>query len=122
MKNNIHHILLRIDELCEQYGWNHYRLAKASEIPLASLNSMFARNTLPTIPTLEKICNGFHISLKEFFEYDIRPKAPELSLDEMRLVDRYRTLSRTEKGLLGAYLDGLQRRDLAKSPEEHSGL
>lgn len=124
MGKEINQVLLRIDELCSQFQWNHYRLAKVSGLPLASINSMFARNTLPTIPTLEKICNAFHISLMEFFNYDQEPKVPHITSDELELIRRYKELTRSEKKLLLAYMDGLQKVDVteqyffnAKSPQ-----
>lgn len=118
MSQPLNKTLQRIDELCEQYKWNHYRLAKYSGIPLASINAMFQRNTSPTIPTLEKICDGFHITMRDFFDYEIVPDAPELSPDTMILVERYNTLSRGDKKLLLAYLDGLQRINYSKITEE----
>ncbi len=118
MNQPLNKTLLRIEELCEQYNWNHYRLAKYSGIPLASINAMFQRNTSPTVPTLEKICEGFHISMKEFFDYEIIPDVPELSPDTRILVERYNTLSRPDKKLLLAYLDGLQRIDYSRKPPE----
>ena len=35
-------------------------LAKESDIPYSSLNSLFLKNNQPTLSTLEKICKGFH--------------------------------------------------------------
>lgn len=110
--------LLRIEELCGHYQWNHYRLAKSSGIPLASVNAMFHRNTSPTIPTLEKICDGFQISMKEFFDYEILPNIPELSSDARILVERYERLSGPDKKLLIAYLDGLQKINYANKKEQ----
>lgn len=118
MTQPLNRTLLRIEELCEHYHWNHYRLAKNSGIPLASVNAMFHRNTSPTIPTLEKICDGFQISMKDFFDYEILPKAPELSSDTKILVERYESLSRPDKKLLLAYLDGLQKIDVSSKKEQ----
>lgn len=109
MKSELNPVLLRIDELCRQYNWTHYKIAKAADIPLASFNSMFKRNTSPTIPTLEKICEGFHISMCDFFNYEVTPDTPVLDPDARLLLERYSTLTKSEKQLLLAYLDGLQR-------------
>lgn len=118
MTQPLNRTLLRIEELCEHYQWNHYRLAKNSGIPLASINAMFHRNTSPTIPTLEKICEGFQISMRDFFDYEILPTVPELSSDTKILVERYESLSRPDKKLLLAYLDGLQKIDSSKKREQ----
>jgi transcriptional regulator with XRE-family HTH domain len=60
-------ILERIKSLRKERGWSNYRLAKEAEISENSLNNLFRRNNLPTIPTLESICKGFGITLSQFF-------------------------------------------------------
>lgn len=92
--------LLRIQELCEQRGWSLYKLAKESEIPYSSLNNIFIRNTQPTIPTLEKICHGFQITMSDFFAESISPENPVLSDEESELISCYRSLPQANKKLL----------------------
>ena len=119
MKTPLNPTLARIDELCQQNNWTHYRIAKESDIPLNSFNSMYKRNTYPTIPTLEKICDGFQISMKDFFDDNlVLSEHPALSSEETALVERYRELSKTDRLLIFAYLDGLQRIDFNKKAEE----
>ncbi len=119
MKTPLNSALARINELCEQNNWTHYRIAKEADIPLNSFNSMYKRNTYPTIPTLEKICDGFQISMKDFFDYDlVLSEHPALSKEEAVLVERYRELPKTDRQLLFAYLDGLQKTDFRKEKEE----
>lgn len=48
-------------------GWSEYRLAKESGLSQSTIANIFRRNTLPSIPTLEIICNAFGISLSQFF-------------------------------------------------------
>ena len=61
--------LQRIRELLDRYDWSVYKLSVKSGLPQSTLANMFARNNLPTIPTLEMICRGFGISMSEFFDY-----------------------------------------------------
>ena len=64
----------RIKDLCNAYSWTYYRLAKESDITYSTLSAMLNKGTIPSIPTLEKICKGFNISLSQFFaEMDERP-------------------------------------------------
>lgn len=63
-------VLLRIIELMNFRNWTLYRLSKESDIPYSSLSSMFKKNNQPTIATLGKICDGFNISMAEFFADD----------------------------------------------------
>lgn len=60
-------ILDRIKILRDERGWSNYRLAREAGISENSLNNLFRRNNLPTIPTLEAICKGLGITLSQFF-------------------------------------------------------
>ena len=67
--------------------------------------------TVPSIPTLDRICKGFGISLSAFFEYDKNPiRIESLSDTEQDIINSYRVLSAKDKELLTAYLDGLCKR------------
>ena len=119
MKTPLNPTLVRIDELCKQNNWTHYRIAKEADIPLNSFNSMYKRNTYPTIPTLEKICDGFQITMRDFFDYDfVLTEHRALSPEENTLLERFNQLKKPDRQLLLAYLDGLQRIALNKDKEE----
>lgn len=60
----------RIKNLCTAYSWTYYRLAKESGITYSTLSTMLNKGTMPSIPTLEKICSGFGITLSQFFLED----------------------------------------------------
>lgn len=57
----------RIRELCNARSWTFYRLAKESGITYSTLNTLLNRNNIPSIPTLSRICDGFGITLAQFF-------------------------------------------------------
>lgn len=60
-------ILERLHNLLDEKGWTVYRLAKNSGLSQATVTNIFSRNALPTILTLEKMCESFHLSLSQFF-------------------------------------------------------
>lgn len=62
--------LERIKDLLIQYNWSVYKLSAKSGLSPSTLANMFARNNMPTIPTLEMICKGFGISMSSFFNYE----------------------------------------------------
>ena len=71
------HARLRI--LLEERGWTEYRLSKVCGLSESTLANIFRRNTVPSISTLEAICNGFGISLSQFFaEGNMVELTPEL--------------------------------------------
>ena len=102
-------VLKRIQNLLDEYGWTVYRLSKESGIPISSLSNMFSRNTQPSVSTLERICEGFGISIGDFFESPTtsRPDLYVLNNDERTVIDVYRGLPSDCKDLLNAYLHGL---------------
>lgn len=60
----------RILQLCEKHNINRYALAKKAGISHTALTDAVNKKHQPTIVTLEKICNGFGITLSEFFFRD----------------------------------------------------
>lgn len=108
---NENEVLERIQYFLKLKHWSVYKLAKESKLPYSSLNNIFVRKTSPTIPTLEKICDGFGISVSEFFSYQTNPlKSDNLTEKEQDIINSYRSLSEKDKELLAAYLDGLCKR------------
>lgn len=104
-------VIDRIKAMLKQRNWTIYRLAKESDIPYSSLNNLFVRNTMPTISTLIKICEGLNVSMSDFFMEDT-PECDEtstLTSDEKELLEKYRTLSKSDKALLSAYISGLAK-------------
>ena len=101
-------MLDRIQYFLNFNHWSLYKLAKASGLPYSSLNNLFNRRTCPTIATLEKICNGFQISLSEFFDFQTNPLRNEIiSEEKQNILNSYDSLSIRDKELLQAYLKGL---------------
>lgn len=94
--------LQKIQMLLRENNWSLYRLSKSANIPYSSLNSMMNKNQHPTIPTLEKICAAFQISLSEFFadKTPIREPDVHFSDTEKDLIASFRNLSKKDKHLL----------------------
>ena len=69
----------RIRKLLDEHGWTPYRLAKESGLSDATVGNLFRRNTVPSMATLEAICNGCGITLAQFFpEGEVVELTPEL--------------------------------------------
>lgn len=69
----------RLHQLLENRGWTTYRLAINCGLSHATIANIYKRNTIPSISTLEAICNGFGITLSQFFvEGDMVELTPEL--------------------------------------------
>ena len=92
-------------DLCKERSWTYYRLAKEADIPYSTLNNMVNRTNIPTIPTLQKLCDAFGITLADFFLDE--PDALQLTEGQQEIITLYNNLSLEKKKILKAYMKGL---------------
>lgn len=97
-------VLDRIKELCKDRKWSYYKLAQESNIQYNTLYNMLSRTTMPTIPTLQKICDGFGITVAQFF---VGEEAYYLTEEEKGILRSFRRLDEYKRKLAAAYLNGL---------------
>ena len=96
---------VRIKELMDERGWTIYELSKRSGLSQTTLSNMWKRNTEPTVPSLRAICNGFGITLSQFFaEGDL----VELTKEQKELFDRWATYTPKQREILLALLDTIE--------------
>ena len=88
----------KIDELMKTHGWSVYRLSAESGLSISTIANMHRRNTVPSIPTLEAICNAFGITLSQFFSEDTQ--YVPLSEEQKEFFDKWSTLTASQKKLL----------------------
>ena len=68
----------RLRQLLDERGWTEYRLSKKCGLSQSTLANIFRRNTVPSISTLEAICDGFGITMSQFFtDGDLTVLTPE---------------------------------------------
>lgn len=60
-------ILNKITRLRMERGWSEYQLAEKSGLTQSTISSWYRRNMLPSIPSLERICEAYGITLSQFF-------------------------------------------------------
>ena len=87
----------RIKELMEERGWSKYRLAIASGLSQSTVANIFNRNTTPSVATLESICNGFGITLAQFFA---KGDMVELTEEKKEMFAAWSALTREQKDVL----------------------
>ena len=72
----------KIKQILSQRGWTAYRLAKESGLSESTIANIIKRNAIPSVDTLEAICNGMGITLSQFFAdgelIEVTPKTREL--------------------------------------------
>lgn len=61
----------RISLLCQMHGISYYALSYRSAVPMTTLMHIIDGSTKnPGLFTIIKICNGFNMTIKEFFDAD----------------------------------------------------
>ena len=61
-------VINRLMQLCEEWGWTVNHLANVSGVSTSTVKSILYGNSRnPGIVTIKKLCDGFGITLNEFF-------------------------------------------------------
>ncbi len=101
-------VIQRIKDLCGERNFSYYELAKRSEIPYSTLNTMILKSNSPTLPTLIKLCSGFGISLLQFFDADCCDSS--LTDGQKECLSLFNILTTEEQALAIAYMKGLSHK------------
>ncbi len=88
-------ILDKIYQLRLKRNWSEYELAKHAGIPQSTISTWYRKKQMPTIQTLEKVCQGFGITLSQFFaEGD---EAVFLTVEEKEVLDGWTALTEKQR-------------------------
>ncbi len=96
-------ILSTITKYRQERGWTEYQLAEQSGLPQSTISSWYRKNMIPTIPSLEKICAAFGITLSQLFAEDNDPVS--LTGPQKKLLDRWSKLSQEQQIVIFALID-----------------
>lgn len=96
----------RIKNLAEARGWTEYRLVKESKLAASTISNIYHRDTIPSLPTLETICNTFGISLSQFFSDD---NLFALTEEQLELLDVWASISPEQKRTLLEHMKTLKQ-------------
>ncbi len=99
-------VLDRIYKLRESRNWTEYRLAEESGLPQSTISSWYRKNLTPSICSLEKICDGFKITMSQFFANE--GEAVYLTKEQHEMLEKWNTLSNEQKHTLLAFLSSIQ--------------
>ena len=99
MKN----ILAVITAHREARNWTEYQLADRSGLPQSTISSWYRKDMVPTVPSLEKICGAFGITLSQLFAEDSEPVY--LTASQKQLLERWSRLSEDQQAAVFALID-----------------
>ena len=96
-------ILAAITSYREARGWSEYQLAERSGLPQSTISSWYRKNMIPTIPSLEKICVAFGITLSQLFAEG--ETTVSLTDSQKKLLERWARLNEEQQALVFALID-----------------
>lgn len=101
--------LERIEELCQERGWSHYRLAIEMDTSPNNIGNLFRRTTVPSIPTIRRICEVMGITIAQFYSTD--GVQMTLTQQQKQILSLYDQLDPMDKSRAQSYMEGLSARD-----------
>lgn len=91
-------VIERIDKLMKERNWSDYKLAAESGLSSSTIANIHRRHTVPSITTLEAICNAFGITLSQFFNEDY--SSVQLSKEQQELFNIWISLTENQKKVI----------------------
>ena len=88
-------ILTVIAAYREARGWTEYQLAERSGLPQSTISSWYRKGMIPTIPSLEKLCAAFGITLSQLFAEGDEPVS--LTGSQKLLLEHWSRLSEEQQ-------------------------
>lgn len=98
-------ILAVITAYREERGWTEYQLAERAGLPQSTISSWYRKNMMPTIPSLNKICAAFGITLSQLFSEGDAPVS--LTESQRKLLERWSRLSEEQQAIVFALIDNM---------------
>lgn len=90
-------ILEEIKRLRKMRGWSEYELSVRSNVPQSTISTWHGKGQVPTLFSLEKICEAFDITLSQFFS--VGEDMVYITEEQRRLLDRWSALTRKQQEL-----------------------
>ena len=90
-------VLSEITRLRLQRNWSEYELAQHSGLAQSTISNWYRKKQIPTIPTLEKVCCGFGITLSQFFASE--DDVVSLTVEQKQLLGCWAALTDTQQAL-----------------------
>ena len=96
-------ILATITKYRQDRDWTEYQLAERSGLPQSTISSWYRKNMIPTIPSLEKICIAFGITLSQLFAEE--ENTVSLTESQMKLLESWSRLTEEQQAAVFTLID-----------------
>ena len=101
-------ILNTITAYREERKWSLYDLAIHAEMKSTTISTWYNEDTIPSIPSLVKICDAFQITLSEFFAKAEGSESTPVVLtpQQMQVMEKWSVLRLLNSGEIPAFKMG----------------
>ncbi len=96
-------ILAKITAYRMERGWTEYQLSERSGLPQSTISSWYRKKMVPTVPSLQKICEAFGITLSQLFAGD--EDLVSLTPSQRRLLQRWTRLNEEQQEIVYQLID-----------------
>lgn len=96
-------ILATITKYRQDRDWTEYQLAERSGLPQSTISSWYRKNMIPTVPSLEKICMAFGITLSQLFAEE--ENTVSLTESQKRLLENWSRLTDEQQAAVFTLID-----------------
>lgn len=95
-------VIERIDMLMRERGWTDYKLSAESGLSSSTIANIHRRHTVPSIPTLEAICDAFGITLSQFFNENC--SSVQLNKEQQEFFHIWISLTENQKKIIASLI------------------
>ncbi len=97
-------ILEKITKMRLERGWSEYELAERAGLTQSTISSWYRKNLIPSIPSLQHICDAYGITLSQFFTED-ECFSEQLTKAQIEILNRWYRLTKDQQKKLADFLD-----------------
>ena len=96
-------VLAKIIKYKEARKWSEYQLGEKAGLPQSTISSWYRKDTMPSIESLNKICDAFGISLSQLFAKNDVPL--DLTEEQVELLRKWSKLTEEQRKAIFTLLD-----------------
>ena len=102
-------VLDEIDRLRLKRNWSMHELSLHTGIPQSTISTWYRKHQQPSIASLRKICEGFGVTMSQFFAEE--EEMALLTEDERELLDTWAAMTEQQQEAFLALIIGLNEKN-----------
>ena len=98
-------VLEKIEQMRLDRNWSEYELSKRANLPQTTINTWYRKQQIPTLHSLNRLCEAFGITLSELVADRNDPM--EISLQDQEMLRLFHCLQPYQKERLMRFLESI---------------